>query len=97
MSFALNGFQRAGRLAGTTQTDDLTQTGRFGGVVGIPTTLVLTSSDASRAIQISIDGGTTFFTPVYDWSNATQLGVAIMAPITHVRFTGVAGDTWGVL
>lgn len=82
-------------LAGTIPTGATTDTREAAGF-GYPVTVWLRSSNASRAITISIDGSAEFFQPVYDWSSATELGVVLNAPISHVRVTGVAGDTWGV-
>lgn len=60
-------------------------------------TLYLNSAAAGRLLQISVDGGTTFFTPPYDQVSATQLIVSISSRISHMQVTGVANDTWGIL
>lgn len=62
---------------------------------GYPVTVWLRSSNASRAIAISIDGASEYFQPIYDYSSATELGVVLNAPVSHVRVTGAAADTWG--
>lgn len=59
-----------------------------------PATASLVSSAAGRLIELSTDGGTTYFTPTYDNASATSISVGIFAPVSHVRFTGVAGDVW---
>ena len=61
-----------------------------------PYTAVLNSENAGRKIEISVDGGILFFTPIYDPSHANQLVVIIRASITHVKFTGVANDAWRI-
>lgn len=62
----------------------------------LPGTIWLNTVAAGKLIELSVDGGTLYFTPTYNTSNAGQLVVSITAPISHVRFTGVANDTWGV-
>ena len=62
----------------------------------IPCTVILKSADATRNLELSVDGGTEYFVPNYDSISATQLAIGIMSPISHVRFTGVANDSWGV-
>ncbi len=84
------------------QTGTLTSTTPFPQAVSFPTsygglTLILTSAAAGRLIQISADGGITYFTPALDYSSATQVVVAITSPITNVQFTGQSGDVWGIL
>jgi len=61
-----------------------------------PLTCTLKSSDASRKIEFSTDGGTEYFQPTYDVTSATMLVVATDVRISHVKFTGVANDTWSV-
>lgn len=61
-----------------------------------PCTATLKSSAVGRKIELSTDG-VEFYTPIYDQNSATMLVVAILAPVSSVRFTGAAGDTWGVL
>lgn len=59
----------------------------------MPATIILNSADAGRKIELSLDGGTTYFTPVYDQNSAGQVAVAINNPISHARFTGAAAGT----
>lgn len=60
----------------------------------LPLTCVLNSTNGGRLIEFSVDGGTNYFTPVYDSTTTPQIVVVAKASITHVRFTGVNGDTW---
>lgn len=64
-----------------------------------PATIVLKSAAAGRLIRLSVDGGTEFFIPDVDpdASTATQQVVPITSPVTHVEFTGEAGNTWMIL
>lgn len=62
----------------------------------LPGTITLKSSAAGRKIELSTDGGTEYFTPSYDTTTTTMLVLTITAPVSHVRFTGVANDTWSV-
>lgn len=65
--------------------------------IKFPATSFLTSSDSSRKIEFSVDGGATYFTPTYDQTLTGQIVVAILSPISTVRFTGISGDKWGIL
>lgn len=62
----------------------------------LPCTVTLKSANAARLIEVSTDGGTEYFTPAVDMSSATQMALAINAPVSHVRVTGVANDTWRI-
>lgn len=62
----------------------------------LPCTVTLVSADASRAIELSVDGGTEYFSPAVDYASATQQAVALTAPVSHVRITGAAGDSWRI-
>lgn len=62
----------------------------------IPGSVVLKSSAAGRLIELSIDGGTEYFTPIYDQTSTTMLNVVINAPISNIRLTGAAGDAYMV-
>jgi len=59
-----------------------------------PATVSLISSAAGRLIELSTDGGATYFTPTYDNSSAGSISVSIFAPVSHARFTGINGDVW---
>lgn len=79
----------SGTLTGTTWVEGMAG-------ANLPSTVTLKSSAGGRKIEISTDGGTEYFTPNYDYSSATMLVVSITAPVSHVRFTGAANDTWSV-
>lgn len=59
-----------------------------------PATVSLVSSAAGRLIELSTDGGATYFTPTYDNTSVGGISVAVLAPVSHARFTGIAGDVW---
>lgn len=66
--------------------------------VQYPATIVLNSSNVSRAIQLSFDNGSTFLTAVTSTLTATgQLVYALTYPATNVKFTGAANDTYSIL
>lgn len=62
-----------------------------------PITAQLTSTDGSRAIKFSADGGVEFFTPTYAVTDAAYIIAISSAAISHVKFTGAIADTWSVL
>jgi hypothetical protein len=62
----------------------------------LPCTITLKSSAAGRLIELSTDGGTEYFTLAPDNASATLLAGAIKAPVSHVRVTGAADDTWRI-
>lgn len=63
----------------------------------LPCTVTLKSSAAGRKIELSTDGGVEYFTPTVDvGSSATMQIVTVTAPISHVKFTGIAGDAYRV-
>lgn len=61
--------------------------------VAPPALAVLNSADPSRKIELSVDGGINYFTPIYDQNSAAQIVVAINNPISHIRLTGSAAGT----
>jgi hypothetical protein len=61
-----------------------------------PMTATLNSSAPGRLIELSSDGGGTFYTPARDAEIGSMINVAILAPVSHVRFTGVTLDKWQV-
>jgi hypothetical protein len=63
----------------------------------MPSTVTLDSADAGRLIELSTDGGVNYFTPVIDATTTPMIAVALRAPVSHVRFTGAALDTWRVI
>lgn len=67
------------------------------GNIPVPMTVVLSfASLTTEKIEISCDGGTEYFEPAYASSTSTQKVVTIGAPVSHVKFTGVATDTWSI-
>lgn len=60
----------------------------------LPCTATLNSTDAGRKIELSSDGGVTYFQPTYDATTTPMINVAIRATVTHARFTGANGNTW---
>lgn len=59
-------------------------------------TVILDSSDATRKIQWSADGGTEYFDAIYDNTNANELVFFINTPVTHIKFTGLSADTYRI-
>ena len=57
----------------------------------IPCSIGFRSADAGRKIELSLDNGTEYFTPVYDVNTATMLAVSLLAPAL-VKVTGAIGD-----
>jgi hypothetical protein len=57
-----------------------------------PITFTLKSSDASRKLEVSTDGGTSYFEPPLDIEESSFIVLVIAAPITNVKATGVALD-----
>lgn len=78
-----------GTLAGTTLVKEMAG-------AAMPCSLTLKSAAGGRKIEISTDGGSEYFTPVYDTNTATMLVVVVRAPISHVRFTGAVSDFWRI-
>jgi len=62
----------------------------------LPCTVTLKSAAAGRLIELSTDGGTEYFPLAPDMSSATQTAGAVKAPVSHVRITGAALDTWRI-
>lgn len=67
----------------------------------LPVTVWLHSTaSAGRSLEVSTDGGATYETVVYEKDalvGATYVKrTAFYSGVTHVRFTGAAGDTYGV-
>ena len=81
-----------GTLAATTAIVALTT------AVQYPVTLVLKSADGARAIQLSFDGGVSYFPAVTPTLTATgELVYALTYPATNVKFTGAVNDTYSIL
>lgn len=64
------------------------------GNMNLPGSITLKSSSGSRLVELSVDGGVEYFTPVMDQATTTMLSVVINAPITHVRLTGDVNDMY---
>ena len=62
------------------------------GGIKLPASIQLTSSDGTRALQLSLDNGLSFFTPTLDFSDATRLILTIETPVSQIKLTGVAAD-----
>ncbi len=63
----------------------------------MPCTVVLKSAAVGRLIELSADGGVEYFTPAtLDATSATMQVLGIASPVSHVRVTGVANDTWSI-
>lgn len=81
-------------MANKSSVFTLTGTSLVEGFSGInsPTTITLTSSAATRKIELSGDNGLTYFTPQYDFIGTTSLVLYLNGPVTNVKATGVAND-----
>lgn len=80
-----------GTLTGTTATVSIPS-------LVYPATLVLNSSASGRAIQLSLNNGATFLTAVTPTETATgQIYYVLTFPVTTVKFTGAASDTYSIL
>lgn len=64
----------------------------------LPATATLTSTNVSRAIEVSSSGtGGPWRIGDYDVNDSVGLVLVIESAVTHVRFTGAVGDAWSVL
>ena len=63
-----------------------------------PATIVLNSADSSRGIQLSLDNGTTYYAKVTPTDTETgQIYFILTFPVTKIKFTGVANDTYNII
>ena len=63
-----------------------------------PATIVLNSANVSRAIQLSLDSGESYYTAVTPTGTATgQIYYVLSFPVTKIKFTGVAEDTYSII
>lgn len=62
----------------------------------LPCTVTLKSAAVGRLIECSTDGGVEYFTPTPTVTSATMQVLSISAPVSHVRITGAAADTWSI-
>lgn len=69
------------------------------GNMDYPITATLASAAGGRLIEASSTGDQSagsWYTLTPTGTTASMINAAILAPITHVRFTGQAGDTYRV-
>lgn len=66
------------------------------GGMDTPMRATLTSAAGGRLIELSSDGGANYWTPAVDVTSVGMVNVVILAPVSHVRFTGAAADIWNV-
>lgn len=90
MSGSVSGITFGGLLGAATLTVDIRK-------AQMPGSVTLISTDGSRKIEFSCNGGVSFFQPTYDQSPAAFITVAYLAPISHVKFTGAATDAYTVM
>jgi len=80
-----------GTLTGTTATVAVPN-------VVYPATIVLNSAAGGRAIQLSLDNGATFYSAVTPTGTETsQIYYVLNFPVTTIKFTGAAADTYSIL
>lgn len=65
--------------------------------IKFPCTITLRSAAAGRLMRISSDNGLEYFIPTVTVSTPTMQNLVVTAPVSHVEFTGQAGDTWVTL
>lgn len=64
----------------------------------LPMTVVLNSTQSGRAIQFSLDNGTTYYSAVTPTGTETaQIYYVLNFPVTNIKFTGAANDTYTIL
>ena len=81
----------SGTLTGTTATVAVPN-------VVYPATIVLNSAAGGRAIQLSLDNGATFYSAVTPTGTETsQIYYVLNFPVTTIKFTGAAADTYSIL
>jgi len=59
----------------------------------VPVTVTLQSSDPTRKIEFSTNGGIEYFEPEIDVTTPTMIITHYDAPITDIKITGAIGDT----
>jgi hypothetical protein len=63
-----------------------------------PLSIVLNSAAGGRAIQLSLDNGTTYYAAVTPTGTETgQIYYVLTFPVTNIKFTGAANDTYTIL
>lgn len=63
----------------------------------IPATINLTSTAVGRKIELSTDGGKSYFAPDLDSTTAESISCRLFAPVSNIKFTGATNDPWSVL
>jgi hypothetical protein len=63
----------------------------------IPSTVVVDTVAAGKLIEISVDGGTLYYTATLTTGHANQIIAVITYAVTHVRVTGQNGDSYKIL
>jgi len=80
-----------GTLTGTTATVAIP-------ILVYPATIVLNSAAGGRTIQLSVDNGNTFYSAVTPTGTETgQIYYVLTFPVTTIKFTGAANDTYSIL
>ena len=80
-----------GTLTGTTAIVSLPN-------VVYPATIVLNSANSGRTIQFSLDNGSTFYAAVTPTGTETsQIYYVLTFPVTNIKFTGAANDTYSII
>jgi hypothetical protein len=60
--------------------------------------IVLNSSDGTRTIQVSFDGGTIFYPAVTPTlTDTNQIVYTLPYPVSNILFTGAIADTYIIL
>ena len=63
-----------------------------------PATIVLNSAAGGRTIQFSLDNGVSYYDAVTPTGTATgQIYYVLTFPVTKIKFTSVAADTYAIL
>lgn len=62
----------------------------------IPCTVSVNTVAAGKLIEISVDGGVLYYTAPLTTGNASQIIAVISYPVSHIRVTGQAADTWQI-
>lgn len=63
----------------------------------LPATIFLKSVlSVGRKIEFSDDGGLNYEEVTYSDNTVTVKRALAISGVTHLRFTGAAGDTWGI-
>jgi len=51
---------------------------------------------AGRLIELSSDGGVTYYTPALSVSTTPMALLNVVNPVSHVRISGQLNDTWSI-